>query len=141
MSNIDPAVDPAIDHEVRAFLKQLNASGGKPMEQLSPPEARAVLTALVIGFAIGPRLIRRFREMKFGHGYIDDRTGAQGQDRRREVLGQALQERFIKAGDLLPALISVSRCSVFLTRTPTVLGPTISFSFGEATGLRCSLPW
>jgi len=38
----------------------------------------AVLTALAIGFAIGPFLIRRFRELKFGHGYIDDRTGELG---------------------------------------------------------------
>ncbi|QYM78085.1 phospho-N-acetylmuramoyl-pentapeptide-transferase [Horticoccus luteus] len=35
-------------------------------------------TSLVIGFIIGPWLIRRFRELKFGHGYIDDRTGALG---------------------------------------------------------------
>jgi phospho-N-acetylmuramoyl-pentapeptide-transferase len=39
----------------------------------------AVLTALMIGFGIGPFMIRRFRQMKFGHGYIDDRTGALGQ--------------------------------------------------------------
>ena len=38
----------------------------------------AAATALVIGFVIGPRLIRKFRELKFGHGYIDDRTGALG---------------------------------------------------------------
>lgn len=38
----------------------------------------AALTALVIGFIIGPMLIRKFRELKFGHGYIDDRTGALG---------------------------------------------------------------
>ena len=38
----------------------------------------AALTALVIGFVIGPRLIRKFRELKLGHGYIDDRTGALG---------------------------------------------------------------
>ncbi len=38
----------------------------------------ATLTALFIGFAIGPRLIKKFRELKFGHGYIDDRTGALG---------------------------------------------------------------
>src|SRR4051812_11548536 len=38
----------------------------------------AALTSLIIGFAIGPRLIRKFRELKFGHGYIDDRTGALG---------------------------------------------------------------
>ena len=40
--------------------------------------AFAALTALFIGFAIGPQLIRKFRELKFGHGYIDDRTGALG---------------------------------------------------------------
>ena len=38
----------------------------------------AVLTALVIGFAIGPLLIRHFTQLKLGHGYIDDRTGALG---------------------------------------------------------------
>jgi phospho-N-acetylmuramoyl-pentapeptide-transferase len=38
----------------------------------------AAITALVIGFIIGPRLIARFRELKFGHGYIDERTGALG---------------------------------------------------------------
>ncbi len=38
----------------------------------------ATLTALLIGFVIAPRLIRKFRELKFGHGYIDERTGALG---------------------------------------------------------------
>ena len=38
----------------------------------------AALTALIIGFVIGPILIRKFRELKLGHGYIDDRTGALG---------------------------------------------------------------
>ena len=38
----------------------------------------AAATALVIGFLTGPWLIRRFRELKFGHGYIDERTGALG---------------------------------------------------------------
>jgi phospho-N-acetylmuramoyl-pentapeptide-transferase len=38
----------------------------------------AAITALLIGFVIGPRLIRRFRELKFGHGYIDERTGTLG---------------------------------------------------------------
>lgn len=43
MSAIDPALDPAIDHRIRAFLKALNSGGGKPMEQMTPQEARAVL--------------------------------------------------------------------------------------------------
>jgi phospho-N-acetylmuramoyl-pentapeptide-transferase len=38
----------------------------------------AALTSLIIGFAIGPMLIAKFKELKFGHGYIDDRTGALG---------------------------------------------------------------
>ena len=38
----------------------------------------AAVTALLIGFVIAPRLIAKFRELKFGHGYIDDRTGALG---------------------------------------------------------------
>lgn len=38
----------------------------------------AAVTALIIGFVIAPRLIAKFRELKFGHGYIDDRTGALG---------------------------------------------------------------
>lgn len=40
--------------------------------------ALAALTSLVIGFAIGPMMIRKFKELKFGHDYIDDRTGALG---------------------------------------------------------------
>ncbi|MGA9648944.1 alpha/beta hydrolase fold domain-containing protein, partial [Pedobacter sp.] len=41
---IDPAMDPRIDAQVKAFLKVLNSGSGKPVEQLSPKEARAVLT-------------------------------------------------------------------------------------------------
>ena len=40
--------------------------------------ALAALTSLFIGFAIGPAMIRKFKALKFGHGYIDDRTGALG---------------------------------------------------------------
>ena len=40
--------------------------------------ALAALTSLILGFAIGPIMIRKFKELKFGHGYIDDRTGALG---------------------------------------------------------------
>lgn len=43
MQAVDPAVDVAIDHRIRAFLKKLNSAGGKPMEELTPTEARAVL--------------------------------------------------------------------------------------------------
>ncbi|MGC3968016.1 MAG: alpha/beta hydrolase [Pirellulales bacterium] len=43
MKAVDPALDVAIDHQVREFLKQLNAAGGKPMEEMTPHEARQVL--------------------------------------------------------------------------------------------------
>lgn len=41
---IDPAQDPHIESNTRAFLKVLNSGTGKPIEQLSPKDARAVLT-------------------------------------------------------------------------------------------------
>jgi acetyl esterase/lipase len=44
MPSVDPAADPAIQREVRAFLKELNSGGGRPMEQMTPQEARGVLT-------------------------------------------------------------------------------------------------
>lgn len=42
--NLDPVQDPNIESNVKAFLKVLNSDTGKPMEQLSPVDARAVLT-------------------------------------------------------------------------------------------------
>src|ERR1043165_9327841 len=47
----------------------------------------AAITALLIGFIIAPRLIARFRELKFGHGYIDDRTAELGSLGGAEHLG------------------------------------------------------
>lgn len=46
MQTVDPAVDDAVDHRVRAFLKKLNAPGGTPIEELSPHDARQVLVSL-----------------------------------------------------------------------------------------------
>jgi hypothetical protein len=42
-SKIDPAQNPTVEHNVRAFLKALNSSGGPPLETLSPADARKVL--------------------------------------------------------------------------------------------------
>jgi acetyl esterase len=39
----DYATDPMLDHKTKAFLKLLNTSGGKPLEELAPVEARQVL--------------------------------------------------------------------------------------------------
>jgi len=39
-------VSPNVDRRIAEFLDGLNSSGGKPMEQLSPAEARAVLEGL-----------------------------------------------------------------------------------------------
>lgn len=46
MHAIAPQHDIAIDHRVRQFLEQLNSSGGRPLEELGPAEARSVLTKL-----------------------------------------------------------------------------------------------
>src|SRR5262245_6148224 len=40
---INPAQNPKVDHRVREFLKALNSGGGKPIETLTPAEARKVL--------------------------------------------------------------------------------------------------
>lgn len=42
--NIDPAQDPQVESNIRGFLKVLNSGTGKPIEQLSPKDARSVLT-------------------------------------------------------------------------------------------------
>jgi acetyl esterase len=42
-NTIDPATNPKVERHVRKFLNALNSSGGKPLETLSPAEARAVL--------------------------------------------------------------------------------------------------
>lgn len=43
MSRTNAALDPAIDHRIRAFLEKLNSGGGPPMEEMTPEAARAVL--------------------------------------------------------------------------------------------------
>jgi acetyl esterase/lipase len=42
--SVDPAQDTHIESNVKAFLKVLNSGKGKPIEELSPADARAVLT-------------------------------------------------------------------------------------------------
>src|SRR4030095_1983608 len=43
MTAVNPAQNPKVDHRIREFLKALNSSGGKPMETMTPAEARKVL--------------------------------------------------------------------------------------------------
>jgi acetyl esterase len=43
MMTIDPTENPKVDHRIREFLQALNSSGGKPIETLTPAEARKVL--------------------------------------------------------------------------------------------------
>src|SRR5262245_18461139 len=40
---LDYATDPAIESHTKAFLKALNSGDGKPMETMTPAEARGVL--------------------------------------------------------------------------------------------------
>jgi len=42
-TTINPAQNPKVDHRVREFLKALNSGGGKPIETLTPAQARKVL--------------------------------------------------------------------------------------------------
>ena len=42
-TKVDPAENPKVERHVRAFLKALNSSGGKPLETMSPADARQVL--------------------------------------------------------------------------------------------------
>jgi acetyl esterase/lipase len=43
MSAIHPDKNPKVEHRIREFLKALNSGGGKPIETLTPAEARRVL--------------------------------------------------------------------------------------------------
>ena len=43
------AGNPAVDHNIQSFLKQLEAGAGKPIEQLTPVEARKVLAGAQSG--------------------------------------------------------------------------------------------
>src|SRR5215813_5401408 len=43
MNAINPAQNPKVEHRIRDFLKALNSGGGKPMETMTPAEARKVL--------------------------------------------------------------------------------------------------
>lgn len=52
MPTPDPAADPAIDFRIRDFLKAVNSGGGKPMEEMSPAEARAVLVSAQSSVAV-----------------------------------------------------------------------------------------
>ena len=41
--SIDPSQNPKVEHRIREFLKSLNSGGGKPIEALTPTQARKVL--------------------------------------------------------------------------------------------------
>src|SRR5260370_40402777 len=43
MKTMPPSQNPKVEHRVREFLKALNSLGGKPIETLTPIEARKVL--------------------------------------------------------------------------------------------------
>src|SRR5215467_11311611 len=40
---VNPAQNPKVEHRIREFLKALNSGGGKPIETLTPADARKVL--------------------------------------------------------------------------------------------------
>lgn len=49
---IDPAQDPHIESHVKSFLNVLNSGNGKPIEQLPPVDARAVLSGAQAGVKV-----------------------------------------------------------------------------------------
>jgi acetyl esterase/lipase len=49
LGNAFAAGDSNVDHQVQSFLDALNSGNGKPIEQLSPKDARAVLTGAQAG--------------------------------------------------------------------------------------------
>jgi hypothetical protein len=42
-SLLEPGSNPKVEHKSRGFLRELNAGGATPLEQLSPKEARDLL--------------------------------------------------------------------------------------------------
>ncbi|HEY0789967.1 MAG TPA: alpha/beta hydrolase [Chthoniobacterales bacterium] len=52
MTAINPAQNPKVEHRIREFLKALNSGGGKPIEALTPAEARLVLVNAQAGGAV-----------------------------------------------------------------------------------------
>ena len=51
---IDPSKNPTVEHHVRQFLHELNSGGGKPLETLTPAEARQVLVSAQKGATLPP---------------------------------------------------------------------------------------
>ena len=45
-ANVEPESNPKVEHNTRAFLKGLNSAEGKPLEQLSPKDARDAFVGL-----------------------------------------------------------------------------------------------
>ena len=44
-TKIDPSTNPTVERHIRGFLHDLNSSGGKPLETLTPRDAREVLVS------------------------------------------------------------------------------------------------
>lgn len=49
ISSAFAAGSPGVEHNTQAFLEALAAGGGKPLEQLAPKDARAVLVGALAG--------------------------------------------------------------------------------------------
>jgi acetyl esterase len=53
-TKIDPSTNPTVEHHVRKFLHALNSSGGKPLETMTPADARQVLVSAQKGATLPP---------------------------------------------------------------------------------------
>ena len=75
------AETPYIEHNTQAFLNALAAGGGKPLEQLSPKDARAVLTGAQQSVKV-------------------DLSGVQVSDRNIKVAGESIDLKIVRPANV-----------------------------------------
>ncbi len=75
------AETPYIEHQTQGFLNALAAGGGKPLEQLSPKEARAVLTGAQQSVKV-------------------DLSGVQVSDRSIKVAGESIDLKIVRPANV-----------------------------------------
>lgn len=81
IGNAFAAGSPGVEHNTQAFLEALAAGGGKPLEQLSPKDARAVLTGAQASVKV-------------------DLSGVEVSDRAIKVDGQTLNLKVVRPANI-----------------------------------------
>jgi len=81
VGNAFAAGSPGVEHNTQAFLETLAAGGGKPLEQLSPKDARAVLTGAQQSVKV-------------------DLSGVQVSDRSIKVAGESIDLKIVRPANV-----------------------------------------